>query len=196
MRGRSGQFAKSVVCQTRHVGDYFAYWPKLGAAADLAKLPKILRSTGSAAAPTAASCCPGFGDNVRVLQWALERLDGAADAVETPIGFVPTADALDLTGVSERARRLATAALAVDIDWSLTQARAAELVLFLSDQASSEYDHGVTGDVLPNRKPWLKIRNTFRRSWHYPAECAASSHRIFNAANCARAREAMNQERT
>ncbi|WP_280244583.1 phosphoenolpyruvate carboxykinase (GTP) [Nocardia abscessus] len=99
-----------------HVGDYFAHWLKLGAAADPAKLPKIFQVNWFRRSADGSFLWPGFGDNVRVLQWALERLDGAADAVETPIGFVPTAEALDLTGLSERARRLATAALAVDID--------------------------------------------------------------------------------
>ncbi|UAK31403.1 phosphoenolpyruvate carboxykinase (GTP) [Nocardia asteroides] len=99
-----------------HVGDYFAHWLKIGADADPAKLPKIFQVNWFRRGADGSFLWPGFGDNMRVLEWALQRLDGAADAVETPIGFVPTADALDLTGLSERARRLATAALAVDID--------------------------------------------------------------------------------
>ncbi|MEA3529339.1 phosphoenolpyruvate carboxykinase (GTP) [Nocardia sp. CDC186] len=106
-----------------HVGDYFAHWLKLGAAADPAKLPRIFQVNWFRRGADGGFLWPGFGDNVRVLQWALDRLDGAADAVETPIGFVPTAEALDLSGLSEGARELATAALAVDIDeWVLETA--------------------------------------------------------------------------
>ena len=47
-------------------------------------------STGSAATTTAASCGPGFGENSRVLKWVIERIEGQAAAVETPIGHVPT----------------------------------------------------------------------------------------------------------
>ncbi|MFF7943934.1 phosphoenolpyruvate carboxykinase (GTP) [Nocardia gamkensis] len=104
-----------------HVGDYFAHWLKLGAVADPAKLPKIFQVNWFRRSPDGSFLWPGFGDNVRVLQWALERLDSAADAVRTPIGFVPTAEALDLTGLSERARQLTTAALAVDIDEWVTE---------------------------------------------------------------------------
>ncbi|WP_281893044.1 phosphoenolpyruvate carboxykinase domain-containing protein, partial [Phytohabitans aurantiacus] len=42
---------------------------------------------------------PGFGENSRVLKWIVERLEGSGAAVETPIGFVPTADALDVSGL-------------------------------------------------------------------------------------------------
>ncbi|MEU6585721.1 phosphoenolpyruvate carboxykinase domain-containing protein, partial [Nocardia sp. NPDC046763] len=59
---------------------------------------------------------PGFGDNVRVLKWALERLDGTAPAERTPIGFVPTAAALDLDGLGDGYRGLIDAALTVDTD--------------------------------------------------------------------------------
>ena len=42
---------------------------------------------------------PGFGENSRVLKWVFERVDGTADAVDTPIGLLPTLDALDTTGL-------------------------------------------------------------------------------------------------
>ena len=56
-------------------------------------------STGSAATPTASSSGPGFGENIRVLKWALERIEGKAAAVDTPIGRVPAPDSLDTTGL-------------------------------------------------------------------------------------------------
>ncbi|MDP1001514.1 phosphoenolpyruvate carboxykinase domain-containing protein, partial [Klebsiella pneumoniae] len=43
---------------------------------------------------------PGFGDNARVLKWIVERLEGQAEAVDTPVGRVPSKDALDLSGLT------------------------------------------------------------------------------------------------
>ncbi|PPJ06079.1 phosphoenolpyruvate carboxykinase (GTP) [Nocardia nova] len=99
-----------------HVGDYFAHWLRLGAAADPAKLPKIFQVNWFRRGSEGEFLWPGFGDNVRVLQWALERLDGTAEAVETPIGYVPAVEALDLTGLDDRQRARTAASLAVDID--------------------------------------------------------------------------------
>ncbi|WP_063065609.1 phosphoenolpyruvate carboxykinase (GTP) [Nocardia violaceofusca] len=99
-----------------HVGDYFAHWLRLGAAADPAKLPKIFQVNWFRRSPEGEFLWPGFGDNARVLKWALDRLDGTAEAIETPIGYVPDAAALDLTGLDDRQRARAAASLAVDID--------------------------------------------------------------------------------
>jgi phosphoenolpyruvate carboxykinase (GTP) len=56
---------------------------------------------------------PGFGDNVRVIKWALERIDARATAVDTAIGRVPSVDAIDVSGLELRAGQL-EAALAVE----------------------------------------------------------------------------------
>ncbi|AGL20980.1 phosphoenolpyruvate carboxykinase (GTP) [Actinoplanes sp. N902-109] len=85
-----------------HAGDYFNHWIEMGKAAtgDAAKLPKIFYVNWFRRADDGRFLWPGFGENSRVLKWIAERLDGTADAVETPIGHVPTADALDLTGLA------------------------------------------------------------------------------------------------
>jgi phosphoenolpyruvate carboxykinase (GTP) len=58
---------------------------------------------------------PGFGDNARVLAWVFGRCAGTASATETPIGFVPSIDDLDLDGLTESPQTIA-AALAVNPD--------------------------------------------------------------------------------
>jgi phosphoenolpyruvate carboxykinase (GTP) len=58
---------------------------------------------------------PGFSENSRVLKWVIDRIEGQADAVETPIGRVPTADALDVSGLDLTADELAIA-LKVDAE--------------------------------------------------------------------------------
>ncbi|MEV4129545.1 phosphoenolpyruvate carboxykinase (GTP) [Nocardia sp. NPDC049707] len=106
-----------------HVGDYFAHWLSLGVGADAAKLPKIFQVNWFRRDADGTFLWPGFGDNARVLKWALERIEGTAPAEWTPIGHVPSADALDLSGLDEDVRDLVEAALAVDIDEWVAETR-------------------------------------------------------------------------
>ncbi|WP_423183429.1 phosphoenolpyruvate carboxykinase (GTP) [Arthrobacter sp. NyZ413] len=80
-------------------GDYLNHWVNLSAKANPAKLPKIFLVNWFRRTAEGGFAWPGFGDNSRVLKWAIERLEGKADAVETPIGFVPTGDSIDLAGL-------------------------------------------------------------------------------------------------
>jgi phosphoenolpyruvate carboxykinase (GTP) len=84
-----------------HAGDYFQHWIDMakGASGDAAKLPKVFYVNWFRRGDEGQFLWPGFGENSRVLKWVCERLDGKADAVETPIGHVPTPEALDLTGL-------------------------------------------------------------------------------------------------
>jgi phosphoenolpyruvate carboxykinase (GTP) len=82
-----------------NMGDYFAHWLKIGASADASKLPKLFWVNWFRKSPEGKFLWPGFGDNSRVLKWVLERVAGGSEAVETAIGRVPTADALDTTGL-------------------------------------------------------------------------------------------------
>jgi phosphoenolpyruvate carboxykinase (GTP) len=79
-----------------NMGDYFAHWEKLGAKSD--KVPKIFHVNWFRQAD-GKFLWPGFGDNVRVLRWILDRCKGEAEATETPIGYVPAPGALDLRGL-------------------------------------------------------------------------------------------------
>ena len=73
-------------------------------------------STGSGATRTAASCGPGFGENSRVLKWVFERVNGDAEAVETPIGLLPTPDGARHRPASRSPTTTSTTLLAVDAD--------------------------------------------------------------------------------
>ena len=91
-----------------NMGDYFAHWLALGAKAQAAKLPRIFFVNWFRKDDDGRFVWPGFGDNVRVLKWISERLDGEAEAVDTPIGRVPTVEALDLEGLGLSETDLAT----------------------------------------------------------------------------------------
>jgi phosphoenolpyruvate carboxykinase (GTP) len=83
-----------------NMGDYFAHWLSLGVdAADPAKLPRIYSVNWFRKDAAGKFVWPGFGENARVLKWIVERLEGSADAEDTPIGRVPAEGALDLDGL-------------------------------------------------------------------------------------------------
>ncbi|MCZ2402812.1 phosphoenolpyruvate carboxykinase (GTP) [Paenarthrobacter sp. Z7-10] len=80
-------------------GDYLKHWITLSKTGDAAKLPRIFLVNWFRRTADGGFAWPGFGDNSRVLKWAIERLEGTAEAVETPIGFVPAPGSLDVSGL-------------------------------------------------------------------------------------------------
>ena len=98
-----------------NVGDYFAHWINVGKGADADKLPRIFYVNWFRRGDDGRFLWPGFGENGRVLKWAVERIEGTAAAQETPIGHVPTADQLDLAGL-DVPRADIQAALEVDVE--------------------------------------------------------------------------------
>ncbi|MBP6688728.1 MAG: phosphoenolpyruvate carboxykinase (GTP) [Hyphomonadaceae bacterium] len=84
-----------------NMGDYFAHWLKIGAAApDRFALPRIFYVNWFRKNDAGKFVWPGFGDNIRVLAWIVDRLRGSGEARDTPIGRVPASHALDLSGLS------------------------------------------------------------------------------------------------
>jgi phosphoenolpyruvate carboxykinase (GTP) len=84
-----------------NISDYFRHWLRIGSAAasDPAQLPSIYLVNWFRKDDRGRFVWPGFGENARVLKWIVERLEGRAGARETPIGRVPCADNLDLSGL-------------------------------------------------------------------------------------------------
>jgi phosphoenolpyruvate carboxykinase (GTP) len=90
-----------------NMGDYFAHWLEIGAATDTAKLPKLFWVNWFRKDEDGHFMWPGFGDNSRVLKWVVERVQGDGEAVDTPIGRVPSAAAIDTSGLDLEASALA-----------------------------------------------------------------------------------------
>lgn len=82
-----------------HVGDYLQHWLNIGQKTDADKLPKIFYVNWFRKDKNGKWLWPGFGDNSRVLKWIFERVSGTGKAVETPIGYMPTVDAIDVSGL-------------------------------------------------------------------------------------------------
>src|SRR6478735_615478 len=97
-----------------HMGDYFAHWLAIGAAGDVAKLPRIYQVNWFRKNADGRFLWPGFGENSRVLAWIAERCEGTADAVESPIGLLPAPGALPVDDLGIPADDLAEL-LAVDV---------------------------------------------------------------------------------
>jgi phosphoenolpyruvate carboxykinase (GTP) len=81
-----------------HMGEYFSHWLRIGRRED-ARLPRVFYVNWFRKDEDGRFLWPGFGENSRVLAWIFRRCEGTAEAEETPIGLVPTAEGLDTEGL-------------------------------------------------------------------------------------------------
>ncbi len=132
-----------------NMGDYFAHWVKIGQTADKDKLPRLYYVNWFRKDASGRFLWPGFGENSRVLKWIVERLNGEAEAAETPIGLLPPQGALDVEGLDISEEDLATL-LSVDREvWK--------------DEASLIPEHFETfGDHLP-KELWEEYHALVKR---------------------------------
>jgi phosphoenolpyruvate carboxykinase (GTP) len=98
-----------------NAGDYFGHWINMGKDNDESKMPRIFYVNWFRRSDDGDFLWPGFGENSRVLKWVIERLEGTAAAVETPIGHVPAPGSLDIDGL-DMTQDAIDAALAVDVE--------------------------------------------------------------------------------
>ena len=89
-----------------HMGDYFKHWLDIGEKTDADKLPKIFYVNWFRKNKDGKFLWPGYGENSRALKWVIERVCGEGKAEETPIGWIPTKDALYLDGLDISAEDL------------------------------------------------------------------------------------------
>jgi len=83
-----------------HVGDYLQHWLDIGEKTDADKLPKLFYVNWFRKDDSGKWLWPGFGENSRVLKWVVERVCGTGKAMKTPIGMMPTEDAIDVEGLN------------------------------------------------------------------------------------------------
>ncbi|MFN3523103.1 MAG: phosphoenolpyruvate carboxykinase (GTP) [Phenylobacterium sp.] len=121
-----------------NMGDYFAHWLSMGERADSEKLPRIYFVNWFRKDGRGRYVWPGFGDNSRVLKWIVDRLEGRASAVDTPIGRLPAASSLDVSGLDLAASDLELL-LTVDADvWREEAALIAEAYEKFGDRLPAE----------------------------------------------------------
>ena len=90
-----------------NMGDYFAHWLQMGKSTDASKLPKIFYVNWFRKDTDGGWLWPGFGENSRVLKWIVERVTGKAEAVETPLGYLPASGAIDTNGLDVTEEQMA-----------------------------------------------------------------------------------------
>lgn len=99
-----------------NMGDYFGHWLEVGK--KLKCPPKIYSINWFRKDENQKFIWPGFGDNIRVLKWIIERIHGHVDAKETPIGLVPHVNDLDLSGLDIPQEKLAKLFEVKPSEWS------------------------------------------------------------------------------
>ena len=80
-----------------HMGDYFQHWLDMGKR--MTNPPKIFHVNWFRTDDEGKFLWPGYGENLRVIEWILDRARGEGDAMKTPIGYVPAPDSIDLKGL-------------------------------------------------------------------------------------------------
>jgi phosphoenolpyruvate carboxykinase (GTP) len=98
-----------------NMGDYFAHWLDVGKS--VSAPPKIFRVNWFRTGEDGKFLWPGFGDNLRVLQWVLERCAGHGDAVDSPIGWVPSLHAINREGIDLSDKAMASLLKVDPAEW-------------------------------------------------------------------------------
>ena len=99
-----------------NMGDYWRHWLEIGRS--IAHPPRIFRVNWFRSDANGKFLWPGFGENLRVVKWMLDRCDGLGKGRETPIGFVPTEDAIDRSGIVVSDEAMRTLVSVDSSDWS------------------------------------------------------------------------------
>jgi phosphoenolpyruvate carboxykinase (GTP) len=121
-----------------NAGDYMAHWLEIGRATDAAKLPKLFWVNWFRKGDDGSFLWPGFGENSRVLKWVVERVAGTAEAVDTPIGRVPSVEGIDTDGLEVEPDHLAVL-LSVDAEaWRGEVPLIEEHYAFIGDHLPAE----------------------------------------------------------
>ncbi|MBR3094007.1 MAG: phosphoenolpyruvate carboxykinase (GTP), partial [Clostridia bacterium] len=121
-----------------NMADYWQHWIDIGAGLDPEKAPKIFNVNWFRKNDNDEFMWPGFGDNLRVLEWIIKRCEGKVDAQETAIGYLPFAEDINLEGIEDEVS-LESLRSILDVDKKL----------WLEDAKSIEEFYAKFGDRLP-----------------------------------------------
>jgi phosphoenolpyruvate carboxykinase (GTP) len=127
-----------------NMSDYWQHWIDIGATVDPDKQPKFFNVNWFRKTADGKFAWPGFGDNLRVLDWILARCDGKAEAVETAIGYLPKPEDINLEGL-EGEVTLDGLAEILDVDPALWLEDAASIAAFYA-----KFEKGVPAELAAN----------------------------------------------
>ena len=120
------------------MADYWQHWINIGETLDADKAPKIFNVNWFRKDDEGNFMWPGFGDNLRVLDWIIDRCEGKVDADETAIGYLPKAEDINLAGIEDE----------VSLD-QLKSILDVDKKLWAEDAKGIEEFYGKFGDKLP-----------------------------------------------
>lgn len=128
-----------------NMGDYFKHWIEMGEMLG-DKAPKIFNVNWFRVDEDGHFIWPGFGDNLRVLEWILKRCDNEVDAVETAIGYVPKPEDINLEGLKDFDKEKLASILKVDnAKWAKEAADVEEFYKKFGDKLPQELRDELNG---------------------------------------------------
>jgi phosphoenolpyruvate carboxykinase (GTP) len=110
-----------------NMGDYFRHWLAMGKR--MQNPPKIFHVNWFRTGPDGKFLWPGYGENLRVLEWILDRAEGEGAAVESPIGYLPRAEDLHLEGLGLPPDRVRDELLSIDRNEWIEEAKSLDKFL-------------------------------------------------------------------
>ncbi len=123
-----------------HMGDYFNHWLHVGRT--LQEPPRIFGVNWFRKDENGKFLWPGFGDNMRVLQWIVGRVRGHAAAVESPLGWMPKYESINWTGLDEMTSEKFSKLMSVDREaWKKELLSHEELFAMIYDRLPKEFTH-------------------------------------------------------
>ncbi len=122
-----------------NVGDYWAHWLEMGEKLG-DKAPKIFNVNWFKTDEEGNFLWPGFGDNMRVLDWIIKRCEGTVDAVETPIGYEPKPEDINVDGLVYEGKQFTTEDVAdlLKLDMDLWEKEIAEMRRYYDEDISAK----------------------------------------------------------
>ncbi len=121
-----------------HMADYFNHWLQFGR--DLPSPPRIFNVNWFRKDEKGNFIWPGFGDNMRILKWIIQRVKGKASAVESPIGWMPHYDDIDWKGLDGFSKKQFEELMMIDREaWKQELLSHAELFERMYDKLPKEY---------------------------------------------------------
>jgi phosphoenolpyruvate carboxykinase (GTP) len=150
-----------------HMADYFSHWLQFGRT--IARPPRIFSVNWFRKDANGKFIWPGYGDNMRVLKWIVERVKGKVPAIESPLGWMPRYEDMDWEGL-EMSREKFNELMSVDRDvWQHEALSHEELFIKMYDRLPKEFLHIrelILSSLWRSPEHWEQIGEVHPEGWN------------------------------